>query len=68
MIKILKYTEYIYLVIAIVSLYELSQFWDVNRERGYLFLFFAVVSLGMFFFRRRYRKRFERRKKEEENS
>ncbi|MBC2837804.1 hypothetical protein [Robiginitalea sp. SC105] len=67
MIKILKYTEYIYLVIAIISIYELTQFWNVDRQRSYLFIFFAAVSLGMFFFRRRYRKRFEKRR-EEENS
>lgn len=67
MIKILKYTEYIYLVIAIISIYELTQFWNVDRQRSYLFIFFAAVSLGMFFFRRRYRKRFEKRR-DEENS
>ncbi len=67
MIKILKYTEYIYLIIAIIAAYELWQFWNVDRNRAYLFLFFAVVSLGMFLFRRRYRKRFERRR-DEENS
>ena len=67
MINILKYTEYIYLIIAIIATYELWQFWNVDRNRAYLFLFFALVSLGMFLFRRRYRKRFERRR-DEENS
>jgi hypothetical protein len=62
MIKILKYTEYLYLAVALISIYEIGQLWNVNRERSYLFVFFAVVSIGMFFFRRRYRKRFEKQK------
>lgn len=60
MIKILKYTEYLYLAVALISIYEIGQLWEENRERSYLFVFFAVVSLGMFFFRRRYRRRFEK--------
>lgn len=62
MIKILRYTEYLYLAILLVSLYEVSQLWEVDRERSYLFMFFAVVSAAMFLFRRNYRKRFESRK------
>lgn len=62
MIKILKYTEYLYLAVALISIYEIGQLWNTNRERSYLFVFFAVVSIGMFFFRRRYRKRFEKQK------
>lgn len=62
MIKILKYTEYLYLAVALISLYEIGQLWNTNRERSYLFIFFAVVSIAMFFFRRRYRKRFEKQK------
>ena len=65
MIKILRYTEYLYLAVALISLYEIGQLWNVDRERSYLFIFFAVVSLGMFFFRRRYRRRFEKKREEE---
>ncbi|HSR59196.1 MAG TPA: hypothetical protein VLL47_00505 [Robiginitalea sp.] len=61
MIRFLKYTEYLYLAIALISLYEIGKLWDVNRERSYLFVFFAVVSIGMFLFRRNYRRRFEKR-------
>lgn len=68
MIKILKYTEYLYLAVALISIYEIGQLWAVNRERAYLFVFFAVVSLGMFFFRRRYRRRFEKQREEQEQS
>jgi hypothetical protein len=64
MIKILKYTEYLYLFVAIFSLYKITQVWNVDRNYAYLFIFFAVVSIGMFLFRRKYRKKFERRKSE----
>ena len=64
MIKILRYTEYLYLAVAIVSVYKIVELWDINRERTYLFIFFAVVSIAMFIFRRNYRKRFERRQRE----
>jgi hypothetical protein len=62
MIKILRYTEYLYLAIFLVSLYEITQLWEADRERSYLFVFFALVSIAMFLFRRNYRKRFENRK------
>ena len=62
MIKILRYTEYLYLAIAIISVYKIWTLWNVDPSETYLFIFFAVVSIGMFFFRRNYRKRFEKHK------
>ena len=64
MIKILRYTEYLYLAVAIFSLYRIYTDWNINREGTYMFIFFAVVSIGMFAFRRNYRKKFEQRKKD----
>ncbi len=64
MIKILRYTEYLYLIIAIISIYNINLSWNIDRERSYMFIFFAVVSTGMFFFRRNYRKKFEQRKQD----
>ncbi|MGB5821414.1 MAG: hypothetical protein WBG90_18155 [Saonia sp.] len=64
MIKILKYTEYLYLVVAIVSIYKIYDLWNVDREGTYIFIFFALVSSGMFIFRRNYRRRFEKRKRD----
>ncbi len=64
MIKVLRYTEYLYLVVAIISIYKIVTLWSVSPQETYLFIFFAVVSLGMFFFRRNYRKKFEQRKKD----
>lgn len=68
MIKVLRYTEYIYLVIAVLAAYETFSQWNVARERAYLFLFFTIISVGMFLFRRTYRKRFEKRKQQENQS
>ena len=67
MIKILRYTEYLYLAVAIISIYKIAELWNVDRERTYIFIFFAVVSIGMFVFRRNYRKKFERRKRDKQD-
>ena len=64
MIKILRYTEYLYLAVAIISIYKIATLWSIDPQETYLFIFFAVVSIAMFGFRRRYRKRFEQRKKD----
>lgn len=65
MIKFLRYTEYLYLAVALISLYKIGQLWDVDRDQAYIFVFFAVVSIAMFFFRRNYRRRFEKRREED---
>ena len=67
MIKILRYTEYLYLAVAIISLYKIAELWEANREGTYIFIFFAIISIGMFLFRRNYRKRFEKRKQDNQN-
>jgi hypothetical protein len=64
MIKILRYTEYLYLAVAIISVYKIIELWNTNREGTYIFIFFALISIGMFIFRRNYRKRFEKRKRD----
>ena len=61
MIKILRYTEYLYAIVAIFSFYRIFTDWNTDRDSAYLFLFFAVISVGMFLFRRNYRKKFEKR-------
>ncbi len=62
MIKILRFTEYLYLAVALISIYKIGELWETDRQGTYIFIFFAVVSIGMFIFRRNYRKRFEKRK------
>ncbi len=64
MIKILRYTEYLYLAVAVISIYKIATLWSVDPKETYIFIFFAVVSVAMFLFRRRYRKRFEQRKQD----
>ncbi len=64
MIKILRYTEYLYLVVAIVAVYKIATLWKMAPKETYIFIFFALVSIGMFLFRRNYRKRFEKRKRD----
>ncbi|MDC6351220.1 hypothetical protein PP178_06610 [Zeaxanthinibacter sp. PT1] len=64
MIKILRYTEYLYLAVAIVSIYKIFSLWNVDRDGTYIFIFFAVVSVAMFLFRRNYRKKFENRQQD----
>lgn len=61
MTKILKYTEYLYLAVAFIALYRVFADWNVDRQMAYIFMFFTVVSIGMFLFRRSYRKKFEKR-------
>ncbi|WP_446050539.1 hypothetical protein [Zobellia laminariae] len=64
MTRILKYTEYLYVAVAFFSLYRIFTDWNMDRQSAYLFIFFAAVSIGMFFFRRNYRKKFEQRKQD----
>ncbi|MFK5972632.1 MAG: hypothetical protein QM485_05060 [Flavobacteriaceae bacterium] len=64
MIRILRYTEYLYLAVAGFSLYRIYTDWNIDRQSAYLFVFFTVVSIGMFLFRRNYRNKFEQRKRE----
>lgn len=64
MIRILRYTEYLYLGVFVFSLYRIFTDWNIDRQGAYLFIFFAVVSMGMFLFRRNYRKKFEQRKRD----
>ncbi len=64
MIKILRFTEYVYLLVALFSFYRIYTDWNLDRTNAYLFVFFAIVSIGMFLFRRNYRRKFERRKQE----
>lgn len=59
--KIYRLFEYAYLAMAIFSLYLVFTNWTDNRNRAYLFLFFMVVAVFMFFFKRNFRKKMENR-------
>jgi len=64
MIRILKYTEYLYLIVAVFSLVKVIKLWGSSLEEIGNFLLFGAVSIGMFFFRRNYRLKFEKRQNE----
>lgn len=67
MIKILRYTEYLYLAVALISIYKIGELWSVDPKETYIFIFFAIVSFAMFFFRRNYRKKFEKRNQKKDS-
>ena len=60
--KFYKISEFLYVVIAAISLIEVIKLWDIQRDKAYLFIGFAALSIFMFFFRRKYRKKFKNRK------
>lgn len=53
------------MVIAVISAVELYNLWGEFDERFWIFLAFMILSIFMFFFRRRQRKRYEEARKEE---
>jgi len=63
--KLFKFFEILYLVVAVLSVVEVVAEWSANRNRAYMFLIFAIGAIFLFFFRRYYRKKFEARKKEQ---
>ncbi|MFT6797470.1 MAG: hypothetical protein ACJART_002621 [Maribacter sp.] len=67
MIRILRYTEYLYAIVAVFSLYRIFTDWNSDRSMAYIFIFFTIISTGMFVFRRNYRKKFEQRQKDNDN-
>lgn len=67
MINILRYTEYLYVIVAGFSIYRIITDWNTDRSMAYFFIFFAIISIGMFLFRRNYRKKFEQRKRDNQN-
>ena len=61
-----RISEILYTIIAIVSTYEGIRLWHANPSKAYIFIGFAVVSIGMALFRRHYRKKFNKRAKKSE--
>ncbi|MBA3986020.1 MAG: hypothetical protein H0X63_05485 [Flavobacteriales bacterium] len=56
-----KIFEYAYLIMFVLSTIAVISSWNSDKDRAYLFLFFAVVSILMFFFKRNFRKKMEKR-------
>ena len=59
----LKYTQYIYLVAAVFFTIKAVEIWDQDNDQHFLFLGIAVLSVFMFFFRRKFANKFEDRNK-----
>lgn len=57
--------EYLYVVMALFSIDITISTWETDRNRAYLFMFFTVVAIFMFFFKRKFRKKIENSNKQE---
>ena len=57
----LKYTQYVYLVAAVFFTYKTISVWNEDTDEHFLFLAIAILSVFMFFFRRKFAKKFEAR-------
>ncbi|GGD89904.1 hypothetical protein [Planktosalinus lacus] len=62
--KVYKIFEYAYLVMFVLSVVAVVTSWNSDRDRAYLFLFFSVVSIFMYFFKRNFRKKLEKRQQD----
>lgn len=63
--KIYKLFEYAYVAMAIFSIYLVITNWETDRDRAYLFVFFTIVAIFMFFFKRRFRRNLEKRRQDQ---
>lgn len=52
-----KIIQYIYLFIAVFFIYETVRLWNEDRAKAYMLLFFAVLAVGMYFFKKHFRKK-----------
>jgi positive regulator of sigma E activity len=60
----LKYTQYVYLVAAFFFAYKAIDNNELDKDQHLLFLGIAVLSICLFFFRRKFAKKFEDRNKQ----
>ena len=61
--KILSILQYLYLGFAALFLFDAINKWNGVRNAAFMSLFFAVLAVAMFFFRRKFKKRFQDRGK-----
>jgi hypothetical protein len=57
----LKYTPYLYLVVALFAAYKSITMWNDGSDQHYLFLGIALLCLFMFIFRLRFIARMDAR-------
>jgi len=56
-------SEIIYWVIALISIISVFQYWNLNRQKAYIFVFFGILSVFMALFRRYFRKKYSNKDK-----
>lgn len=56
--KFSKFFEFAYLAVAAFFIFEAVRMWSEERSKSYLFIFFSVVAIFMFFFRRHFRNKY----------
>lgn len=61
--KILSILQYLYLGFAALFLFDAIGKWSSDRNAAYISLFFSVLAVAMFFFRKKFKKRFQDRGK-----
>lgn len=59
MSKLYRFFEYAYLIFAAFFAFEAINRWNDEGYQAYLFLFFVVLAIFMFFFKRNFRKRMD---------
>ncbi|MEZ4859454.1 MAG: hypothetical protein R2781_11660 [Flavobacteriaceae bacterium] len=63
--KIYRIFEFAYIAMALFSGYLVITNWNTHRERAYIFIFFGIVAIFMFFFKRKFRKNIEKRNQDQ---
>ncbi|WP_310557198.1 hypothetical protein [Flavobacterium sp.] len=57
--NLLKYTQYVYLVVGIFFAYDGITKLKTETNAAYLSFFLGAMAIAMFFFRRKFAKKFE---------
>lgn len=57
--KVLKYVYFIYIVLALIFIFDGFQRLNNNEPHPWLSFLLGIGALAMFFFRRKYNQRFE---------
>ncbi|MCK0114540.1 hypothetical protein [Gelidibacter sp. F63206] len=52
-----KVIQYAYLFIAIFFIYEAIRLWNVENGKAIMLLVFALMAVGMYFFKKHFRKK-----------
>ncbi|MBC91264.1 MAG: hypothetical protein CMC67_03905 [Flavobacteriaceae bacterium] len=60
--KSLLISEILYWVIAVISFFQIFQNWTLNKNKAYIFIFFAILSVLMALFRRYFRNKYSQNK------